>query len=640
MKRPLPCGSWPSSLSVAAAAGAQLRYQQPRVSGVDYYWIESRPRENGRGVLVCSADGRDAHDLTPAPFSVRSRVHEYGGGAYAVADGQVFFCNDADQCIYRLRDGTATRLISPSTRRYGDLLPDLARKRLICVCEEHPGGPATPRNSLVAVSLEDGGVTTLVKGHDFFSSPALSPAGGELAWLSWDQPEMPWDGTRLWRAELDEAGTPTQPRPIAGGREESVFQPRYSPDGILHYVSDKRGYWNIYRCEGNTARPLASDAADYGYAQWNLGMSSYGFLSAREIVAVRIADGRAKAVSIDTASGACSFLMTGCSHIEHLDAERGRYVLLGGGPETAVAVLRGDGQAVRALREPGFRMEAGSLSRAEALDFPTTGGERARGWYYPPVNAGCNVPVGELPPLIVRCHGGPTSMNGDALDPRIQFWTSRGFAVADVNYRGSTGYGRAYRRSLAGQWGVKDVEDCIHALMHLAARALVDPKRAAISGSSAGGYTALAALAFHDSFRAGAVHYGIGELPSAMTDTHKFEARYGDSLLGPWPAAKALYHARSPLYAADRIKAPVIFFQGLKDKLVLPEQTFSMLAALRARKIPAYCLTFPEEGHGFRRADTLERALAAEFAFYGKVFGFAPADTLPPLPAEYAGASA
>ncbi|HEV2110011.1 MAG TPA: prolyl oligopeptidase family serine peptidase, partial [Gammaproteobacteria bacterium] len=305
------------------------------------------------------------------------------------------------------------------------------------------------------------------------------------------------------------------------------------------------------------------------------------------------------------------------------------------GPGSAVTVLEGGGHTVRSLREPGFRLDAEFRSEAEALDFPTSGGERSRGWYYPPRHRDVDVPVGERPLLIVRCHGGPTSMNGDALDPRIQFWTTRGFAVADVNYRGSTGYGRAYRRSLAGQWGVKDVEDCVHALKHLAARALVDPARAAVIGSSAGGYTALAALAFHDAFRAGVIQYGIGELASAMTDTHKFEARYGDSLLGPWPAAKELYRARSPLYAVDRIRAPVLFFQGLKDRVVLPEQTFGMLAALRAKGVPAACITFPEEGHGFRSADTLERVLAAELAFYAQVFGFTPADTLPPLSLEH-----
>lgn len=629
MKLSKPCGSWPSPLSIAGAAGAQLRYSQPHIAAGACYWLESRPQENGRVVLVRAAADGSPHDLTPAPYSVRDRVHEYGGGAYAVAGGEVFFCNDADQCIYRLRAGAATRLTAPSLRRYADLTTDLRRRRLICVCEEH-GGNGSPRNFLAAVSLEDGAVTVLAEGQDFFSSPSLAPDGASLAWLSWDAPRMPWDGSTLWLARMD-GGRLKEPHAIAGGAEESVFQPRHSPEGVLHYVSDKSGYWNIYRYADGLTRNLTPEAADYGYAQWNCGMSSYGFVAPQQLIAVRLSQGRAKAVHLDTLSGVATPLLTGCSHIEHLDASEGRYALVGGGPDTAVTVLAGEGQSVRALREPGFRLEPGFRSRAEALDFPTTGGERCKAWYYPPCHRELEVPAGERPPLIVRCHGGPTSMNGDALDPRIQFWTSRGFAVADVNYRGSTGFGRAYRKSLNGQWGVKDVDDAVHALKHLASRALADPARAAVSGSSAGGFTALAALAFRDAFRAGAVHYGIGELESAMTGTHKFEAHYGETLLGPWPAYRELYRARSPLYSADRIRAPVIFFQGLKDTVVPPEQSARMLAALRAKRLPAACLTFAEEGHGFRRAETLQQVLAAELAFYARVFGLAPPDPLPTL---------
>ncbi len=633
MKRPTPCGSWPSPLSVAEAAGAQLRYAQPLITADACYWLESRPQEGGRTVLV-HADGSNAiRDLTPPPYSVRDQVHEYGGGAYAVADDRLWFCNDADQCIYMLRDGFITRLTPPSTRRYADLLPDPVRRRLICVCEEHAGASA-PRNFLAAISLDDGACTPLVEGHDFFSSPTLAPDGGSLAWLAWDAPQMPWDGTDLMVAVLGADGQPHGARRIAGGAQESVFQPRYSPDGILYYVSDRSGYWNIYRYADGGSRNLTPEAADYGYAQWNCGMSSYGFLSAREIAAVRIAGGRAKAVHIDAVSGVRNFLMTGCTHIEHLDAASGRYTLVGGGPDAAVTVLQGEGQTVRPLRQPGFRLDAAFRSEAEALEFPVPGGERAYAWYYPPRHRDMEVPVGERSPLIVRCHGGPTSMNGDALDPRIQFWTTRGFAVADVNYRGSTGFGRAYRQSLNGQWGVKDVEDCVAALSHLASRALADPARAAISGSSAGGYTALATLAFRDVFHAGVVYYGLSELESAMTGTHKFEAHYGESLLGPWPAYRELYRARSPLYAAARIQAPVLFFQGLKDTVVPPEQTFSMVAALAANQVPTACITFPEEGHGFRRADSLQQALATELAFYAQAFGLTPAEPLLPLSLE------
>jgi dipeptidyl aminopeptidase/acylaminoacyl peptidase len=319
------------------------------------------------------------------------------------------------------------------------------------------------------------------------------------------------------------------------------------------------------------------------------------------------------------------------THIEHLDAELGRVVLTGGAPDSAVGIWEGAPGRLRRLGAPGLGLEPELLSTAEALSFPTSGGETAYAWYYPPRNPGFETLAGTAPPVIVRCHGGPTAMNGNALEPRVQFWTSRGFAYLDLNYRGSTGFGRAYRRSLAGGWGVKDAEDCVHALAYLAERGLADPKRAAVSGSSAGGYTALAALTFHDAFRAGAVQYGIGELESAMRDTHKFEARYGDTLLGPWPGAQDTYRTRSPLYAAERIRAPVIFFQGLKDKVVRPDQTARMVEALKKNRVMTACLTFPEEGHGFRRAETLRRVLEAELAFYARVFGFTPADALPSL---------
>lgn len=628
MKLRAPCGSWASPLSAAAATGAQRRYSQPRIAADGCYWLESRPQDQGRVVLVhVGADGTP-RDVTPPPYSVRDRVHEYGGGAYAVTDGEIYFCNDADQCIYRVRAGAVTRLTEPSLRRYADLVTDAPRRRLICICEEHGGG--RPRNVLAAISLDDGSLTVLADNHDFFSSPALAPDGRSLAWLSWDAPQMPWDGTHLWLAAC-EGPVLKAPRAIAGGATESVFQPRFSSEAVLHYVSDRSGYWNIYRHTDGMSRNLTPEAADYGFAQWNCGMSSYGFVAPRRLVAARISQGRAKAVHLDVNTGTLTPLLTGCSHIEHLDAAMGRCMLVGGGPDLAVTVLGGPTQSIRALREPGFRLDTEFRSDPEALDYPTSGGERAKAWYYPPRHRDLDLPLGERPPLIVRCHGGPTSMNGDALDPRIQFWTSRGFAVADVNYRGSTGFGRAYRKSLDGQWGVKDVDDAVNVLTHLAARALVDPARAAVSGSSAGGFTALAALAFRDVFRAGSVHYGISELESAMTGTHKFEAHYGASLLGPWPAYRELYHARSPLYAADRIRAPVIFFQGLKDTVVPPEQSARMLAALRARHVPSTCLTFPDEGHGFRRAGTLERVLATELAFYSRVFGLKPPEPLAPL---------
>ncbi|HEX4299290.1 MAG TPA: prolyl oligopeptidase family serine peptidase [Gammaproteobacteria bacterium] len=626
MKHALPCGSWPSPLTVEQAAGAQKRFLQPRVFGDAIYWLEGRPEEGGRTVLVRHAQGH-RHDLTPRPFDVRSRTHEYGGGAYAISAVGAFFCNQADQCIYKVQDGAPQRLTAPGARRYADLVPDLARDRLICVCEDLEG---TPRDYLAAVSLTDGSITPLAEGFDFYGSPALAPDGSALAWLAWNHPQMPWDGCELWLAEIGADGALHEPRSIAGGSQESIFQPRWSPDGVLYFISDRTGYWNLYRYAGGDAHEACADPADYGYAQWLSGMSAYGFLADGALVAVRVEAGRSHPIRIE-ASGRRTPLTARYSHIEHLDAADGRVVMLAGAADAAMGVVAGDGQDFEVLSEGGFDWPAGHLSQAEGLRFPTSGGEEAHLWYYPPTHADCSVPEGELPPLILRCHGGPTAMNGDALDPRVQFWTSRGFAFADLNYRGSTGFGRAYRQSLAGNWGVKDVEDSVRAVAQLAALGLADWQRAAVSGSSAGGFTALAAVAFRQVFRACSVQYGISELETAMTDTHRFEARYGDSLLGPWPEARDLYRARSPLHAAAQIRAPVLFFQGLKDRVVLPDQTERMQKALRANKIPSACLSFAEEGHGFRRADTLRRVLGAELSFYAQVFDLAPADPLTPL---------
>ena len=628
MKHARPCGSWPSPLSVEQTAGAQRRFLQPKVSGDAVYWLEGRPEEGGRVVLMRELRGERA-ELTPRPFSVRTRAHEYGGGAYAPSTDGVYFCNDTDQCIYKTGDGEPRRITAPGPYRFADLVPDPLRPRLLAVAEDTSG--SAYRDLLVSISLADGSITPLREDADFFSSPALSPDGKTLAWLCWDDPQMPWDGSELWLAELGADGMLHGAHSIAGGKQESVFQPRWSPEGVLYLVSDRTGYWNLYRYAGGDCHEVCPDSADYGYAQWVFGMSAYGFLSAEEIVALRVERGRSQAVRIHLGSGRRAPLDTRHSHIEHLDAAEGHVAMVAGAADAVPGIVAGPEADLTLLSGAGFAWADDSLSRGRPVSFPTSGGEQAHLWYYPPCNAGYAPQAAELPPLILRCHGGPTSMNGDALDARVQFWTSRGFAFADLNYRGSTGFGRAYRQSLAGQWGVKDVEDCAQALLHLAAAGLADPRRAAVSGSSAGGFTALAAVAFRDVFQACSVQYGISELETAMRDTHRFEARYGDTLLGPWPEAKDIYHARSPLYAADRIKAPVLFFQGSKDKVVLPDQTLRMLQALRERQVPSACLLFPEEGHGFRRADTLRQVLAAELAFYSQVFNFTPADTVPAL---------
>ncbi len=635
MRHPAACGSWVSPLGAARIAAGNLGLMQPHIAGDCVYWVESRPAENGRGVLVRKRTGESRRDLTPPPFSVRSRAHEYGGGAYAISGDTVFFVNDSDQQIYHLpvAGGTPQQLTTARNCRFADLLPDERRRRLVCVCEDHTEKSAQAVNSLVSVALRDGTLTTLVSGYDFYSSPAMHPGGGQLAWLGWNHPHMPWDACELWLAELDAAGAVQNPRCLAGGADESVFQPQFAPDGGLYFISDRDGFWNIYKYADGKTRTVTREPMDHGFAQWLFGMSSYGFMTDGGLCAIRLHQGCSELVRIG-ADGETQVLAGNFTQIEHLHAHGQRLVLLAADPTHVTGVILVEAGDTTVLSETNDPVPTEYLSSPEAISFPTTAGETAHAWYYPSRNPEYCVPAGEKPPLLVKCHGGPTAMNGNGLEPRIQFWTSRGFAVADVNYRGSSGYGRAYRRSLHGQWGIRDVEDCIHAARHLVSIGRVDGKQVIISGSSAGGFTVLCALAFHDFFRAGAVYYGISELASAMAETHKFEAHYGDSLLGPWPAARDLYRARSPLYAADNINCPVIFFQGLKDRVVPPDQTEHMVNALRTRKPPVAYVTFAEEGHGFRRSENIQRALEAELAFYGRVFGFTPADALPPLSIE------
>lgn len=619
-----PCGTWRSPVSAELASGSSLRLMQPRTSHGWTYWIESRPLEQGRCVLMRAQPEQPAQTLLYAPYSAHSRVHEYGGGAYAVHGERIAFVNDADQQLYLLEHGVVRQLAARPGARFGDLCFDSSHDALICVCEYHDETRREPINSLVAVSLHDGLIRTLAEGHDFYSSPALDRDAHRLAWLQWDHPQMPWDGCELCVAELDAAGALKSVRALAGSADESLFQPQFAPDGSLHFISDRSGWWNIYKVTDSGTEAVTAGAADYGLAQWNLGMSRYGFDAHGTLFAVRTVDGRAELVRIR--GRAQEPIALPLTQIDHLHVADNDAAMLASSPHTVSTVYAGltAPQAIR--RSNAFELDAGYISVAQAIRFPAANGEQVHAWFYPPCNAGYRVPDGERPPLIVKCHGGPTAMNGDGLDPRIQFWTSRGFAVVDVNYRGSSGFGRDYRQSLHGAWGIKDVEDCIGAANYLADRGLADPQRTAISGSSAGGYTVLSALAFHDCFRAGAVYYGISELASAMTDTHKFESRYGDRLIGPWPEAQATYRERSPLYAAEHIRCPVIFFQGLRDRVVPPDQTERMVKALEARGQTVSYVTFPEEGHGFRRAESLRRALESELAFYARSFGF-------PLPA-------
>lgn len=631
-----PFGSWSSPITADLVARGAIRLGQIALDGGDVYWIERRPAERGRNVIVRrTADGR-LHDITPPGFDARSRVHEYGGGEMAVAGGVVYFSNLADQRLYRQVGGALPEPVTPpGSWRYADGVVDPQRGRLICVREEQ--ALPSPINTLVSIDLRQGGAGEVIaQGNDFYSSPRLSPGGSHLAWLTWNHPHMPWDGCELWLAAVRPDGSLADPRRLAGGAGESIFQPEWSPEGTLYFASDRTGWWNLYRWQEGQAVPVCPLAAEFGAPQWSLGMSLYAFSAPDRIVCAYAQRGTWHLGEIDTLSGELRPLEVPYTEIREVRCAEGQALLRAGSPTQAPAIVAVDlaSGETSLLRSSGNAVDPAYISLPESIEFPTEHGRTAHAFHYPPRNPEYAAPQGELPPLLVMSHGGPTGAASTALDLKTQFWTSRGFSVLDVNYGGSTGYGRAYRRRLEGGWGVVDVDDCAHGARYLVARGVVDGNRLAITGSSAGGYTTLCALTFRSLFRAGASYYGIGDLEAMAQDTHKFEAHYLDTLVGPYPERQDLYRARSPIHHTECLSCPVIFFQGLEDRIVLPSQAEAMVQALRQKGLPVAYLAFAGEQHGFRRRETIRRALEAELCFYAQVFGFALAEPVEPIAIE------
>ncbi|HEY1043222.1 MAG TPA: prolyl oligopeptidase family serine peptidase [Telluria sp.] len=620
-KQKAPCGTWPSPISAAMVAQGSVPLSQLACDGADVYWLAGRASEGGRNALL-RHQGAAAAELAPAPFNVRSRVHEYGGGAYVVAGGVVWFSNFADNRVYMKRGADApVALTAPGKQRFADFAYDARHERLLAVCEDHTGA-GYPVNTLVAIA-RDGSVHTLASGSDFYSSPRISPDGRQLAWLSWDLPRMPWEGTELWLAEVHDDGAIGLPRRMAGSAQESVCQPEWSPQGVLHFVSDRSGWWNLYRAMDEEVQPLCTLEAEFAGPHWVFGASMYDFLPDGEIVCTYIENGVSRLARLPFA-GTLTPLATPYEEIRELHVCGENVVLLGGAPTIAlelahIELATGNRTVLaRSIEDlPGEEW----LSVPRSISFPTAGGATAHAFHYAPRNA--DVEPQDRPPLIVIGHGGPTGMATSTLKLATQYWTSRGFAVLDVNYRGSTGFGRAYRDALKGQWGVVDVEDCVAGARHLAQQGLADGERLIIRGSSAGGYTVLSALAFHDVFKAGAVYYGVSDLAGLDADSHKFESRYNEYLIAPQPRAQQVYLERSPIHHTDKLGSPTIFFQGLDDKVVPPQQSELMVEALRANGVPVAYLTLEGEGHGFRRADSIVATLEAELDFYLRIFGLA-----------------
>ena len=625
-----------------------MRLAEVRWDGDDLVWLEGRPEDGGRATLVRLRPGDAPEDISPPGVNVRTRVHEYGGGAY-LASGDVVIVSDfATGRLLRVApDRSATPLTPEGPFRFADLDLDRRRGRIVAVREDHSGaGEAV--NTLVSIPLDGTAaanptaVDVLVSDSDFVASPRLSPDGTRLAWLRWDHPNLPWDGVECVVAPTGADGRPGSPRTVAGNPSTWTSQPRWAPDGSLVVASEPGEWIGLHRWDGARLTALADGiAAEFASPDWVFGLSTHGVAGDGTVVGIGRSDGRDRLWLLDPAGErAAAVLDLPFTHITDLAVRGTEAAAIVAAPtmfRTLVRIDLASGAWTEVRRTSDLDLDPAVVSVGEPVEFPTTGGRTAHGILYRPTNPAVRAPDGERPPLVITSHGGPTSAAFTGLSLTVQLLTSRGIAVLDVDYGGSTGYGKAYRKRLEGTWGVTDVDDCVAGAREMARRGEADGARLAIEGGSASGFTTLAALAFRDVFRAGVSYFGIGNLEAFVAETHKFESRYLDRLIGPYPAARDVYHARSPIFHAEGFSCPVLVLQGLDDHVVPPAEAERIVAALAAKGIPHVYLPFDGEDHGFRQAPNIIRAAQAELAFYGGVFGFVPADDLPPLPWRSAG---
>ncbi|KYH46280.1 prolyl oligopeptidase family serine peptidase [Branchiibius sp. NY16-3462-2] len=631
-----PYGSWESIVTTSMLTSQGVGLSSPILDGETLFWLESRPSEGGRVGLWRQAPGGAPELVVAAPFNVRTRVHEYGGGAYAARMGVVVFSDFESGRVYQVTDDGPVPLTPGSSDfRYADLRVHAGRGLVLAVREDHSGG-GEPVNTLVALRLgQEGAGTVLVSGADFYSDPQLS-ADCELAWTQWDHPAMPWDATLIQRGVLHDDLTVSDVVPVAGGPGESALHPRWAPGGDLIFVSDRTGWWNLYAQRGASVIALHPDEAEYAGPQWVFGLSPFVALSTTHVLAARTSAGTTSLVVIERGTGE-SMTVLPAGGTASLTSWGGTAAALIAAPDCStrlatIGLESGQWTDVRVASSESLPQQWVSLPQQVTWTSTVTShpGD-VHGLYYPPTNPSWDAPAGSLPPLIVESHGGPTSSASSAFSLSTQYWTSRGFAVLDVDYRGSSGYGRAYRDALQGNWGVLDVADCASGALAMAAQGLADPARLIVRGGSAGGYTTLQSLASTTVFNAGVSYFGIGDLEMLARDTHKFESRYMDGLIGAYPAAVQTYRDRSPIHHLDQLSAPMLLLQGADDKVVPPNQAQEMAAAVRAKGLPVALIVFDGEGHGFRRAETITAATEAELFFYGRVFDFSPADSLPPI---------
>ncbi len=621
-------GTWPSPVTPESLASAGIRLAQPCTDGENTYWLEGRPTEKGRTVLVVCDRAGNTTDLTPAPYDVRSRVHEYGGSAYLVSQGHIYFVNASDQGIYKIKDNSVSCVYQKDNTRFANMVLDSSRNRLVAIVEQH-NGDEEPQNYLGSVCLEKGELTAISRGADFYSSPAFNADYSQLAFLTWSHPDMPWDKTTLHLATVGEQHSLSNITEVSTGF--AAFSPQFGPDNRLYFVSDENDWWNLYVREATgEVSQLTAIKGEIGMPHWIFGMSTYGFSNSNTIIGAYSADGLWQLCSINTQTGLHTDIKPwSLTAVEHLAVNGDSIVCHAASPDQIDAIVRIEvepvlnTQVLQSASDTTF--DSSMVSRATPITFgnsatdASTANACAYGFHYAPQNGTTTLEEDEKPPLIVLVHGGPTAATSSGLNPRIQFWTTRGFAVLDVNHRGSTGFGRTFRHSLRGQWGIYDVEDCVNGARYLIDRGQAHPERVYIMGGSAGGYTVLRALTFTDFFAGGISLYGVGDLALLTQDTHKFEARYLDKLVGPYD--ENLYRDRSPLFFADQIKVPVLFFQGSEDKMVPPNQAETMVKALKDNGVPVSYEIMIGEGHGFRRADSIITLMNISLAFLLRIMG-------------------
>lgn len=633
-----PYGSWKSPITSDLIVAGTISLSDVVVSGDNIYWIEARPSERGRRSIQRRAADGTITELTPAEFNVRTRVHEYGGAAYAVDGDTIYFQNFTDQLLYRHDSGANPRPITTSGIFYGDFRFDRRRNRLVSIQEDHGISDIEAVNTLVSLNPNgpnaDGG-TTLVSGADFVAYPRLSPDGRQMAWLEWNHPNMPWDAAELWIGDVDADGMIHNGRAIAGGNGSSAFQPEWTPSGDLIFVDDRSGWWNFYRYRSGQIEHVLDMAAEFGRPLWVVGMTTYAVISDDRVICAYTQDGYWHIGDLNLATGALDQVPTPFTDVSSIAADGHTVAFVAGSPITQEGIYAHDlrtGNTTLIRSASSLTIDPEYLSAPTTITYPTSENQVAHGFLYMPNNKDYAAPDGELPPLIVTSHGGPTSATSTSLKLAFQFWTSRGFAVLDVNYRGSTGYGRKYRDALQDTWGIYDVDDCVYGARYLVAEGKVDGTRLAVRGGSASGYLTLAALTFRDTFAAGCALYGISDLEIMALETHKFESRYLDGLIGPYPEGIDIYKERSPLYHIDQLNTPLILFHGLEDKVVPPNQSQLIYDALKEKGVPVAIVLYEGEQHGFRQAANIKRTLDGELYFYSRIFGFNPADSIEPIP--------